>query len=334
MGGFNAVPLKYDKFRHLETISFSDTPGPSRTKLPVTDVYRQLALYLSGTVTVDAGGADGVLTAESILSLMRNIKVEGTSRVRTKLSDIKNADAAALYQIAHFLRGTPPLYSDPTPITKGSALSPFSFMLPIEFSMPFSQDPRQSLLRTAQEEVASLNLLIDWGNSADVFSAGTITAFTGTLRISAAEFVDEFIKGQKYSLHTIGYIEEDTIATNTKKQIRLKRGNVLRGVMLKQFTRSGVYYHTPHEAAVTEVALHVNRVEKKSFTWKELQAQNKIDYGMVTVPTGYAFLDLMPEARYDTVVDTSRYDDIDIFLNVTGTANSYVRAYPVELIPE
>ncbi len=51
------------------------------------------------------------------------------------------------------------------------------------------------------------------------------------------------------------------------------------------------------------------------------------------LPTGYAFLDLMPEGRYDTIVDTRIYRDVNLILDVNGVANSKVRVYPVEIIP-
>ena len=331
-GNAAVIPqMKTLKHRFLESFTMPTAAGPTSTKLPITDVYKRIILYISGSATIDAGGADGVLTPESILSLIRKITLVGTSSSRTKVGDIKVGDGAALFNLQQFLRGTPPEYTDPTPITKGSTPD-FDFSLPIDLEMPFSSDPRQSLLNTL--ELTSLYLNIDWGDDSDVFSAGTITALPVTCRISAEEFVDEFSKRQKYSLHQFSFIEQDSSVTSTRLSVRLKRGNLLRGVLIKQFTRAAVYYHTPVETVINNVSLEVNRVIRKSYTFEELQAQNKVDYQMVSVPTGYAFLDLMPEARYDTLIDTGKYDDVDIVFDITGVANSYIRLYPVELIPE
>lgn len=325
------VQLKNEKHRFVKSYTMPTTAGPIRTELPITEAYRRLNLYISGTVTVDAGGADGVLTAESILSLVRKVTLQGTSSRRKNVGDLKVIDGAALYQLSSFYRGTPPLYLDPTPITKGSAASPFHFSLPIDLETPFSSDPRQSLLNS--RELTSLYLNIDWGDSSDVFSAGTITAIPVTCRISASEFVDEFSKSGKYSLPLVSYIEESTAATNSRLQIRLKRGNLIRGIMIKQFTRTA-YFHTPVTTVINSVAIEVDREVRKEYTFAELQAQNKLDYQMVTVPTGYAVLEMMPEARYDTILDSGRFDDVDVVLDVTGVANSFVRIYVIELAPE
>jgi len=329
-GAAQIVQMKNDKFRNLETFTMPTAAGPTRTKIPITEGIRRIMLHVAGTAVIDGGGADGTLTAESILSVIRNITLTGTSSKRSKIGDIKVADGAALFNLQSFLKGTPPLKLEPTPITKGSSPA-FYFNLPIDLEMAFSQDPRQTILNT--KELTSLYLNIDWGSSADVFSAGTITTMATTCRVSVSEFVDEFIKQGRYSLNQLSYIEEGTATANASQTIRLKRGNLLRGVLIKQFTRSGVYYHTPVDmTGITEVSLEVNREVRKKFTWRELQAENKINYQMPSMPTGYAFLDLMPEARFDTIVDTSKFDDIDIVVNAAGLANSYVRLYPIEIV--
>lgn len=322
--------MRSEKFRLIETVNKPAAAGPTRTVLPITEVIRRFEFFLSGTMTETGGAADGVLTPEAMLSLIRNVTIEATSSTRREIGKLKNADFAAMYRLAGFLKGTPPAYLDPTPITKSSAASPFYASLPIDFQMPFSQDPRQTLLNAT--ELTSLSAIIDWGDASDVMSAGTWTFPTCTLEISAAEFTEQDAKLQKYGLNTFSFIEQATTSANSRLAIDLKRGYLLRGIMFKQFTRTA-YAATPVSTVINSVSLELNREIRKKYNWKTLQASNKSQFQMATVPTGYAFLDLMPEGRYDTIVDTRAYRDVNVILDVNAVANSYVRIYPVEIIP-
>lgn len=321
---------KNEKFRNIETVQKPATAQVTRTVLPITEVMRKLVLTLTGTLT-EGGIADGTLTPEGILSLIRSITVEATSSSRREVGKIKSADFASMFILQNFLRGTPPDRLVPTPIIKSSAATPFRVQLPIDFEMPFSQDPRQTLLNTT--ELTSLSLLTEWGDASDIFSTGTWTFPTCSLRVSSSEFVDSGMKANRYGLNQLSFLEYVTTSTNSRLAIDLKRGYLLRGLLIKQFTRSGVYYHTPVETVINQVSLELNREVKKTYTFKELQGQNKEQFQMASVPTGYAFLDLMPEGRFDTVVDTREYRDVYVILDVTGVANSLVRVYPVEIIP-
>ncbi len=333
MGSQNNIALmsKIEKHRNIETVNKPAVASPTRTILPITEVIRRLNLYLSGTVSVDAGGVDGVLTGENVLSLIRAITIEATSSSRREIGKIKYADFAAYYRLQQFLKGLPGSYLDPTPITKGSVASPFNANVSIDFEQAFSQDPRQTLLNTT--ELTSLSLIVDWGDSSDMFSAGTITFPACTLRVDASEFVDAPSKAQKYGLNQFSFIEPpSTTAANTRLAVDLKRGYLLRGFMVKQFTRTA-NAHTPVSTVVNNVSLELNREVRKSFSWATLQASNKEQFQIATMPTGYAFVDLMPEGRYDSIVDTREFRDVNVILDVNGVANSFVRIYPVEIIP-
>lgn len=322
--------MKNDKLRLVETVQMPATASPTRTNLPITETIRRLFLRLSGTAT-EGGVGDGTLTAEGVLSLIRNIRVSGTSSSRPEIGHIKNADLAGLYTLQTFLKGISQAILQPTPIAKGSVASPFSVSLPIDFEMPFSQDPRQTLLNTS--ELTSLALEVDWGAVTDMIGGlGTWTLPTCSLEVYADEFVDDHSKGARYGLNQFSFIETATASANTRLTIDLKRGYMLRGLLVKQFTRTA-FAHTPVATVINTVGLEVNREVRKAVSFAALQDMNRDAYQMATVPTGYAFLDLMPEGRYDTIVDTRQFRDVNVVLNVNAVANSFVRVYPVEIIP-
>lgn len=318
-----------EKFRVVDTIQPSLTvAGPTRTQIPRTEAIRSLSLRISGTAT-EADVAAGTLTAEALLSLLRNVRIEATSGKRRNVGVIKNGDAAAMYRLWSMLYGQTLDYLEITPITKAAAASPFRFTLPIPFEMPFSEDSRQSLLNGT--ELESLDLLIDWGLTTDILSTGTWAFNTLTCQVSINEFVDAQTKLGRYSINKMSYQEEPTTATNSRLAFKLNPGFMLRGILLKQFTRTA-YPHTPVSTVINTAALELNREVKFSYDWNVLQAQNVKDYGLAAV-TGYAFIDCMREGRYDTIVDTAQYENVEVVLNVNGVANSYVRAYPIEMIP-
>jgi hypothetical protein len=321
--------MAFPKFRLLETVNKPTTAAPTRTNLPLTEVIKKLILRVVGTCTLDSS-ADGVLTPESVLSLIRTITVEASSSARKEIGKIKYADTAAMYYLNQFLRGTPSTLLNPTPITKSSAASPFNFHLPIDFQMLFSQDPRQTLLNTT--ELTALALILDWGDYTDMFSAGVVTYPSCSVQIYADEFIDPESKAVKYALNQFSFIEVATTSSNSRQAIDLKRGYILRGFMIKQATKTA-YPHTPVETVINTVSLELNREVKFKADFQTCKDQNKAAYQMVTVPTGYTFVDLMPESRYDTVIDTRQYRDVNVILDVTGVANSFVRVYPVEMIP-
>jgi hypothetical protein len=318
------------KLRTVETIQKPSVAGPTRTQLPITEVIRKLVLRLSGTMT-EGGTADGTLTPEGMASLLRNIEIVGTSSSRSQVGKIKSADFAAFVTLQKFLKGFGGSYLAPTPITKSSAASPFNLTCSIDFELPYSQDPRQTLLNT--QELTSLYLNCDWGDASDVMSSGSWTFPSCSLEVAVSEFVDDNAKAQRYGLNQFSYIEVPTTSSNTRLSIDLKRGNLLRGFLIKQFTRNAVYYHTPVTTVINSVSLELNREVKEKATFAMLQAMNMERYQMASVPTGYAFMDMMPEALYDTLVNTNEMRDCNVILDVNGVANSFVRIYPVEIIP-
>ncbi len=328
--GNGPVPImRNEKFRTVETVQKPAVASPTRTILPITEVIRGLSLVLSGTLTQD-GANDGTATPENMLSLIRNITIEATSSSRREVGKLKNGDFAAMYQLASFLKGTPPSYLAPASILKAAANQPFRAALPIDFEMAFSQDPRQTLLNTT--ELTSLSMIVDWGDATDIQSVGVPTFPICTLEVNAKEFVEPDSKTKKYGLNQFSFIEAVTTSANTRLAIDLKRGYLLRGLLIKQFTRTG-YPMTPVSTVVNSVALELNREVRKKYNWNTLQADNKEQFQLASIPTGYAFLDLMPEGRYDSIVNTQEFRDVYVILDVNGVANSYVRVYPVEIIP-
>jgi hypothetical protein len=325
-----ALP-KQSKFRLLDTSTWS-AAGDDRIKLPITEVYHSLKLQLVGDVTISGGTTSGTVHPEGTVGLIREITLEATSGRRRNIGKIKNADLAAMYQLIHILNGQAPSMVS---LANGDvqANTAIRANIPIPFALMHSADPRETLLNAT--ELSSLTAIISWGDATDLVTGGdrTNTLNSASLAISGKEYTDVATKRNRYGVNSMYFLEEVTTSSNARLAIDLKRGYILRGLLVKQFTQAG-NIHTPVETVINSLQLEINRdVHKDYNTFNILKDKNQEDYNIGTLPTGYAFIDLMSEGRFDTLVDTSKFRNVELVLDVTGVANSRVRVYPIEIIP-
>ena len=337
MGSANPLP-KEGKFRLVEAVPCPVVPGPTRTKLPITEVIGKLNLRIAGEIT--AAVKDAAVNPGGILNLIRNMTVEATSSSRREVGKIKSLDFKAAYVLQQFLKyiaGENVLPGVPaTGVLTAAAPYPISADVQLDFEFAHSESSRQTLLNTT--ELTSLYLNLDWGDANDVatLGAGGTVGFSVNpiLKVSAEEYSDLQSKSHRYGINACNYIEVPIAGANTRLLIDLKRGYLLRGFMIQQFTRAGVYYSTPVDTVINSIALELNREVRKSFDdFLILQAQNQYDYHMAVPELGFAFIDLMPDGKYDQLIDTRRFRDVNVVLNVNAIGSSFVRIYPIEIIP-
>lgn len=320
------------KSRLLETISYPGSAVPTRTRLPRDYVFSALNLRFSGTVTIAGGAASGTVAPESPMSILRDIKIEGSSPMRPAIGLIKQFEAAVQYRLNEILYGAP---GERVNLTSGDiqAATPVSFSIRIPFEMPYCENPRITWLNT--RELAALDLVIQWGDATDLIVGGdrTITLNTFQVEVSGIEYLDGAALTGRYGIHRVSFIEQAVAASNSRLVVDIKRGYVLRGVLLKQFTQVGTVM-TPVNTIITQASIELNReVKLQHNTWAGLQADNKTRYAIQTTPVGYAFLDVMPEKLLDSLIDTRDYETVSAVLNVTTAANARFRVFPVEILP-
>lgn len=334
-----SVVAKNLKTRHVDTVAY---PGNgvaggqaaiTRTRLPRNFVVQDINILVTGTVSVSGGSADGTLTPEQPLQLIRDVRIEGSSQSRPQVGEIKRGDAAALYRFAHFMKGTA------GSITSLAAAgvqtnTAFSFDLEIDFELARSIDPRMTLLNT--RELDSLDLVIQWEDSTGLIYGGdrSVTINNCSAYIVAREYLDPGSLATAYGIHRFSSIEQAISAANTRLPIELKRGYLLRGLFIKQFTQGAVNYHTPVTSIINAVSVEVNRDVKVSYpSWAQLVAENKYSYSIESMPTGYAFVDFMIDGKPDNLIDTRDFESVDLVLNVSAPSNARVRVYPIEILP-
>lgn len=333
---------KNKRTRLLTTITPAALPGSTRTQIPRDFVYNNLLLRMTAQVDIAAGGgADGTLNAEQPLSLIRGLQLVASSPTRPTVAEIRNADFAALYQLSHFFSGAADEFAA-LAAPGVQAATKISAKVEVPLYIPRCVVPRRAGLNT--HELASLDLVVDWGTGqGDLIDGGTrvVTMSLATLQVHGEEFLDTPSNMDRYAVNVARYIEQPVPGATTQFRIDLKRGFLTRGVMVKQFTRAaGKTFHTPVNTIVNAVSLEVNGTPKIQYAsnglaasgWTLLQNHNKEVYGLETVPTGYAVLDLMEDGQFDSLIRTSDYTNIYLVLDVNTIADAVIRVYPLELI--
>ena len=338
------------RFRPLKTILYPGAAGQTRDSLPVTEVYQSLNCRLTGNYTADTGIIAGVANnAEGTISLIRKLTIEGSSnRRRAAYGAFKATDFAAYYNINRFLRNIAGVTLDlgAGSLVAKSGPDPFAADVQVDFEMPHTSDPRRTYLNAARD-LETLTVVIDWGDTSDLIqqAPASLAALTATqLQISGRELLDPTAKNYTYGINTFSYIEKVVTAAAPAFEFDLRRGNLLRGFLIKAFTvdptAGAAPFHIPSDAIVNYVKFSLNRETKLEFNdWQTLQGQNVLDYRMplITPITGYAFVDFMEDGNFNKIIPTSLYRDVTLTLGVAAPAAApvvtYVRVYPVEIFP-
>jgi hypothetical protein len=228
----------------------------------------------------------------------------------------------------------------------GAVATPCAIDLLLDFEFPHSSDPRRTYLNAAAD-LQTLSIIVDWGDLGDLLTdvgeAGTVTLCQ--LQVSGRELTDPSAKSYKYGVNTFSYQEKAVVAAANNFEFDLKRGNLLRGILIKQYTQlAPATFHTPVDTIINATRFNLNRDTKLEFQdWATLQGQNLLDYHMNSlpfpiglpgpIPVGYAFIDFMEDGNFNKLVPTQAFTDVILSFDVNGIANGRIRVYPVEIYP-
>jgi hypothetical protein len=276
-------------------------------------------------MTVTTAGS-GALGAEQPLSVIRSIELQGSPS-----GLIKRADAAAMFRLQHILKGTPGFLTALTSV----ATTNFEFHLDLDFELEgIWGSERDTLLRG--KDYSSLDLVINWGDKSDIIGGATTWALSAVQAILFAhEYRDpESLNPPKpYKLHRVQYEEEPVPSATSQFEMLLRGKNVLRGVLIKQFTRAaGITCHTPVNTIINGVKLELDSDSRENWTpYSTLRGDNKVSFSIETPATGYAFLDLMRGTRAKEI-NVNRYATPRLLFDVNAVSDGYIRIYPIEVV--
>jgi hypothetical protein len=319
------------QLRPIKTITAPSTAGPTTTEIPRDFVLQDLILSVSAVVTVTSAGTAAV-TSEQPFNLIRSIEISGSPKIAGQRATLKRADAAALFRLQHILKGTEGLN---TPIASTPVTVTISYELDLDFELEgMGANRRDTLLRG--RDWNSLDLTINWGDLTDIITVGT-----GSIALSAAqavlsvhEFRDPLSLAQNYESQRIVYDEQAVPSATAAQEFLLRGRNILRGILIKQFTRaSSANAHTPVNSIINAVSLELDSDRRQYWNpYSTLRGDNKTAFSLETLPTGYAFLDLMKGKNRDTQINVNSYSSPLLLFDVNAVTNGYIRIYPIEIM--
>jgi hypothetical protein len=325
-----------------ETFSIKTETNPTsavlttRTEIPKIGALRTLQLYFYGGVTID-GSNDGAMLGEGILSLVDDIRLLSAAKSGARnVGMLRKIDLAAQYNFMLMMESFAGVKSNPTPLTKSAANSPFSLAVDIDLEMPWADEKRLTLLKGSDFD--GLTLEMDWqplsnimGTTVPSIGASGLNCLISGKRYTARSAIAN-AKGN-FPFQLMNYQEKLLNGANTDFTFDMPKGSTLRGVFIKTFTRNAVTYHTPVDTIIQSASFKGdNQTLREYASIGQLKAENQRVYG-VAPGTGYQFIDFMSGKGYETSIPANRYRDRVLHLNVANISYGVVRVYPVEIHP-
>lgn len=340
--GSSIIPVagRNAKIRALETVQPSTLPSQTRTKIPRDFVFQDMILNMQAQMDISGGTTSGTVTAEQPFNLIRGVRLEANSPGRPTVAEIKNADFAALATLERIMNGTT---AQNTALANGDvqAATIIDAKVELPFYIPRCKSPFSAALNC--HELASLDLVIDWGSETDLVTGGDRTeALTNiSCQVSAREWLSQEANAAKYAVNLTRYMEFTGLSQNSAYLVDLKRGLPIRGLLIKQFTRAaGTYPHVLVNSVINALKVEVNGIPKFEFAsngtansgWNLLRSENKRIYSLETQLSGYAFIDFLEDGDLSGLIKTAEYTSINLSLDINTVSDSVIRVYPVEIV--
>ena len=235
-------------------------------------------LYLSLTGSVNTGAVAPVLEPGNPMGLIKNIEViaEGSGV-------IKHYSARDLYLMDIYEYGTRPKIRQTT-----TEANQTNRLFEASFSIDFDSRDFETLLPAFQ--LGTLTLAITWGNDTDL--GKNISINEATVAITTHEIIDG---------ESEGIFKEQTIIKNIPSasvhRIDLPRGNLYEGLFIHA-TEVGVGAETiggqSSDKLIENIEIKINGTQQiRDFAWSEIRKENKIDFGLETLPEGTVYIDFI-----------------------------------------
>ena len=304
-----------------------------------------LALRLDGRLVISAGTTSGTPWSENPMSLIERIRVYGSKQGGAV--EIVNLAAAEIYALAHIFGG---VAGDITAVADGAdATTDFLADIFLPLSIP----------RTVEEAVMGSLLPAYWFDDLQLeikFRDGTLTTIGGlisggdrTLALTAygsgsgvpnVSIVGIQVDNIDTQIHNpvLHKMYKKSLVTEVVESARkepLNRGGFYRALILKAFADTGA--RVPSDTLITNSKLLVSGNAKRDWPWRQLRSQNKAEYELESMPTGYGVFDFTPNGDPSTMLDTTRYAQrgisLEMELALAGSADDRVDVITLEAVP-
>lgn len=299
--------------RKLGSIAWGENEVKS-FDLPRNYAYQKLLLYLTASITVAAGGATAF--AEGAWKLIKNISIVGNGK-----DVIWYIDGAALARYGHLFRGV--VSASAVPNAEGAAQAMNSFMI-LDFAMLRSIKPIDTILNAFA--YSTLELRITWGSKSDMYSANTANVTINSAKLNLETL--ESIGNQGGMIAKVFTLEKEVTATSSDFSLSIPVRNAYRGFLIRAEVDGN-----PSDAVINSLKI-ASGADTFVFTdWAVLRNDNKLDFDLETMPTGYAFVDFCPDGYLSEALATQKMANLDIVFDVAKqVGTNKITVYPVELV--
>lgn len=302
-------------------------------------LLRTLRIRLNGVQTVTTSSA-GTPNPLGPLKFLRSL----TIKTDKHNSLVDNIDGVGLYRLAQFMKGAN-CVPELVPIASGNTGTPvFSAAFEIPFYCPgqakgmkdgvdYGDESRLDMSR------ARMTALASFGLSTDILPDGTNSENTTAATFDVVQHVEYPVSGKVALAHkpnsilNIELIKLDIAATKTGWTYDLPYGDrVYKMIAISQRNSSTLAELSTVVTAAAKVGLTVNNVPFiNDIALAQIQAENKEDYGIATMPTGWAVLDVMKSGKKTEGLNTisSAQGKVTLKADVTSVSNGALWIYLV-----
>lgn len=328
--GVPSSVLSTPQDRLLTSLSYSSgvTARKYSPDIP-RSLYPYWILRLQGNLSKTEACA-GTLVSEGPLPLISGMRVFADGEL---LQDI---DPMHLRVLDHHIgRGVD---TSLTNITLGTDVSEaFSARLVLDWRTLRSEKPDATYF--PGDRYGQLSMEVDWAATsatsiAPLVSGGSYTgvSFTTnpTLEIWGKEILDPAKRAANYWIQKrTQKIFSVSSTAQTQGQFLLPYGEVIRGILISQYTNSPRVPLSTLVTATGNIKIRANgSFFKYETSWQELQQKNLADYG-VAMPTGYAFIDFMDPDNgglYETAFNTGNgISQLEALVDTASVANAFLQ---------
>lgn len=309
--------------RQLNTINFTAGQLVSMPDgLQKPHVYTRLNCRLTGTLVIAGGTTSGAAVAENPASIIKQIQLKLGGKVTPIL-----APASSLYQYSSIFSGSA---GELTAVANGDAATTnFIQDFHLFLETPKCLQPWHTWLNSKNWDMLEFGVL--WGSVEDLVAGGDRTKTLSNIKLEVLSLeITDPITGV-FSIGAIGERAFSLDSTVSGKSFDLPKGNLLRGVIIKT-TDVLAPANTILTGTIAVVTNGINYHRKINAV--QLRAENKLQFGMETFPTGYYVLDFLEDGNIENMIDLRNVSEAKLLMDVTKLGGvTMVYVYPLEIIP-
>lgn len=328
---------QFIEFREEKTFRYF-TNNPDTIDVSRGTLIRELLLRLQMTPTsTAANNAAANIQWGGPWGVIRRLEV-----ILNGSDTILNLTGPDLTRLHYFLFGE----AAEVPDTLGdgaTANPPLDVFLIVPFWMPRAAKPLDTALDTRR--LSSLEVRVTWGTFTDVIFAATAWTAEPVLTASFLRSSGGIPANTRFAEWRRFIITADITSSNAAQRINLPVGQVYRGLLLN--------IHNSSTIGDANQGGAINRLKVKSgptvfadLTGEALREWSLQRYGIHrdSLPDVYSdgdnklltdwyYLDFVTDGRLAEAIDTARFSEFFVELDVTGFANGQVRILPQAFVP-